>query len=211
MRNVARETSITTLRHARTCYGADKRYAGTIDVPLSEEGERDCARASVGFAATNFDVVISSPQRRALDTARLLGCAASTLIECDLCRERGFGVMEGLTSEEVRSLDPPVLFVEVGNDAHSVNPRDGEPFEDVWMRARKFARLIFREYGGSSVLVVSHGVFLQMFHGVLRGSNCIESLSMYPGNLELATFRFSGHRLVAEELTTLVAPAAEDF
>jgi broad specificity phosphatase PhoE len=79
------------------------------------------------------------------------------------------------------------------------------------MRAKRFARLIFREYEGLSVLVVSHGVFLQMFHGVLRGSNCIESLSTYPGNLELATFRFSGPRLVAEESKTLGGPAGESF
>jgi broad specificity phosphatase PhoE len=119
--------------------------------------------------------------------------------------------MEGLTLEEVRSLDPPVLFIEVGNDAHSVNPKDGEPFEDVWERAKRFARLIFREYKGSRVLVVSHGVFLQMLHGVLRGSNCIESLSEYPANLGLATFRFSGRRLVAEERMNLIAPTGQGF
>lgn len=208
---MAHATVISTLRHARTRYGAEKRYAGTIDVPLSEEGERDCLLAAEGLAAMRFDVVVTSPLTRALDTARLMGWDTSALIQSDLCSERGFGVMEGLTSEEVGLLDPPVLFIEVGNDLHSVNPRGGEPFEDVWMRAKKFARLIFREYEGLSVLVVSHGVFLQMFHGVLRGSNCIESLSTYPGNLELATFRFSGPRLVAEERKTLGAPARESF
>jgi broad specificity phosphatase PhoE len=208
---VPHETVISTLRHARTAFGAERRYAGTLDVPLSEEGKRDCLRASDGLAGVEFDVVLTSPLLRAVDTARLLGCDASTLVKCDLCKERGFGVMEGLTSEEVRSLDPPVLFIEVGDDLHSVNPRGGEPFEDVWMRAKKLSRLIFREYKGLSLLVVSHGVFLQMFHGVLRGSNCIESLSTYPGNLELATFRFSGPRLVAEECTRLVAPAGENF
>ena len=140
-----------------------------------------------------------------------MGFDASTLIQCDLCCERGFGVMEGLTLEEVNSLDPPVLFIEVGSDLHSVNPRGGEPFEDVWMRAKRFSHLIFREHRGSRVLVVSHGVFLQMFHGVLRGSTCIESLSSYPGNLELATFRFAGPRLAAEERVSLVAVTSADF
>lgn len=205
------ETVISTLRHARTRFGEEKRYAGTLDVPLSEEGERDCLRGAKGLAAMQFDVVITSPLLRALDTARLMGFDASTLIQCDLCCERGFGVMEGLTLEEVKSLDPPVLFIEVGNDLHSVNPRGGEPFEDVWMRAKRFSRLIFREYMGSSVLVVSHGVFLQMFHGVLRGSTCIESLSSYPGNLELATFRFAGPRLAAEERVSLVAATSANF
>jgi broad specificity phosphatase PhoE len=208
---MACETVISTLRHARTTYGAEKRYAGRIDVPLSKEGERDCLRASKRLATMEFDIVITSPQKRTTDTARLMACRAFASIQCDLCCERRFGVMEGLTSEEVRSLDPPVLFIEVGNDTHSVNPKDGEPFEDVWERATRFARLIFREYRGSRVLVVSHGVFLQMFHGVLRGSNCIESLSEYPANLGLATFRFSGRRLVAEERVNLIPPTGQGF
>ena len=61
------------------------------------------------------------------------------------------------------------------------------------------------------MLVVSHGVFLQMFHGVLRGSSCIESLGVYPANLELTTFLFSGRCLVTEEVATLVRPVGEGF
>ena len=68
------ETVISrTLRHARTRFGEEKRYAGTLDVPMSEEGERDCLRGSKGLAAMQFDVVITSPLLRALDTARLDG------------------------------------------------------------------------------------------------------------------------------------------
>lgn len=208
---MATDTIISTIRHGRTTFGQQKRYAGSIDVPLSEEGAEDCARVSRALAGMAFDVLITSTLRRAVETGRLLAGNASRSIQSDLCCERRFGVMEGLTWEEVQSLDPPILFIEVGDDLHSVNPRGGEPLEDVWERAKRFARLIFREYKGSKVLVVSHGVFLQMFHGVLRGSNCIESLSVYPANLELATFHFSGRRLVADEVAKLVRPVGEDF
>ena len=53
-------------------------------------------------------------------------------------------------------------------------------------------------------MVVSHGVFLQMFHGVLRGLSCIESLGIYPSNLELAKFQFVGEQLVDEKVTRLL-------
>jgi broad specificity phosphatase PhoE len=93
--------------------------------------------------------------------------------------------------------------IRVGADLHTVNPRNGEPFEEVWERAKKFRRFVFEKYAGSDVLVVSHGVFLQMFHGVLRGLNCIESLASYPANLEMARFRFAGRRLADEEVVGL--------
>ena len=163
------ETTISTLRHAHTRYNAEKRYAGTIDVPLSDAGIRDALCAADKLAGQTFDVVITSKQKRSIQTAHILMGDTAQYVGSKLCNERNFGVMEGLTWDEVHHLEPPVLFIEVGNDTHSVNPKNGEPFEDVWERARKFRRFIFKHYAGLNVLVVSHGVFLQMFHGVLRG------------------------------------------
>jgi hypothetical protein len=47
-----------------------------------------------------------------------------------------------------------------------------------------------------------------MFHGLLRGLNCIESLASFPSNLELARFRFSGERLVEEKIIKLAGAEA---
>ena len=190
------ETTIYTIRHAHTQYNAEKRYAGTIDVPLSETGIRDARDAAAKLDGLSFDIVVASTLKRSIETAHIFVGDAVPVVQSKLCNERNFGVMEGLTWDEVQHLDPPVLFIEVGNDLHSVNPQRGEPFEDVWERARKFRRLIFKEYKGLSILVVSHGVFLQMFHGLLRGLSCIESLAVYPANLVLFRFCFSGSHLV---------------
>ena len=197
------ETTIHTIRHAHTSYNAEKRYAGTSDVPLIETGVRDAREAARKLDGVTFDAVITSTLKRSIETAQILVGDGVRVVRSQLCDERNFGVMEGLTWEEVQNLEPPVLFIEVGNDLHSVNPQGGEPFEDVWERAKKFRRFIFKEHQGSSVLVVSHGVFLQMFQGVLRGLSCIESLAVYPANLELASFRFSGDRLGEEKVATL--------
>jgi hypothetical protein len=48
-----------------------------------------------------------------------------------------------------------------------------------------------------------------MFHGVLRGLNCIESLAKYPANLELYRFFFSGDRLVEEKVIKLTEEKKE--
>jgi broad specificity phosphatase PhoE len=119
--------------------------------------------------------------------------------------------MEGHTTLEVKHFKPRIMFVKVGNDTHSVNPPGGEPFEDVRERAKKFRRLIFEQYRGSSVLVVSHGVFLQQFHGLLRGKSCIESLADWVSNLEMTSFIFSGNRLLEERSVKLIDKKQFDF
>ncbi len=199
------QTTISTIRHAHTLYNAERRYAGSIDVSLSETGICDARMAAAKLAGLRFDVVITSALKRSIETAGILVGDAAPFVVSNLCNERNFGIMEGLTWDEVHALEPPVLFIEVGNDTHSVNPKGGEPFEDVWARAKKFRRFIFRKFDGASVLVISHGVFLQMFHGVLRGLNCIEALAVYPANLELARFHFCGSRLVEQKVFKLGA------
>jgi broad specificity phosphatase PhoE len=160
------------------------------------------------LAEIKFDIVITSALKRSYQTAQILVGDSVPIIQNKLCNERKFGVMEGLTWDEIQTLQPPVLLISVGNDLHTVNPKGGEPFEGVWERAKKFRRFLFREYKGSNILVVSHGVFLQMFHGLLRGLNCIESLASFPSNLELARFRFSGERLVEEKIIKLAGAEA---
>ncbi|MCI4444762.1 MAG: histidine phosphatase family protein [Candidatus Aminicenantes bacterium] len=192
-------TEIATLRHAHTQFNAERRYAGTIDVPLSELGIRDAQLAAEKLKEAGFEVIITSRLKRSIETARIISGDRIPIVKTKLCNERNFGIMEGLTWDEVLNLQPPIILIQVGGDLHTVNPKGGEPFEDVWLRAKKFRNFIFKNYQGQKILVVSHGVFLQMFHGVLRESNCVESLAKYPSNLELTIFRFSGNELLAEE------------
>lgn len=205
------ETQIHTIRHAHTSYNAEKRYAGTIDVPLSEKGIQGAREASSRLEkmGVRFDVVVTSTMRRSIETARLLLGDGTQFVQSKHCNERDFGIMEGHTWEEVQNFEPRILFISVGDDLHSVNPQGGEHFEDVWERAKKFRRFLFSSYRGKSILVVSHGVFLQMFHGVLKGSSCIESLAMYPSSLELASFCFSGRRLVEAKTVKLSGGMSE--
>lgn len=192
-------TDLATLRHGRTQYNAERRYAGTIDVPLSEDGIKDARLAAEKLKGVKFDIIISSTMRRSIETAKIISNGKIPITKTKLCNERKFGILEGLTWDEVQNLHPPIMLIQVGDDLHTVNPKGAEPFEDVWFRAKKFRDFVFKRYAGSRVLIVSHGVFLQMFHGVLRGANCIESLAKYPSNLELTQFRFSGTKLLSEK------------
>ncbi len=203
------ETTIHTIRHGHTDYNAEKRYAGSIDVPLSEKGIAQCRQAARELRGYHFDVVLTSGMTRSIRTAQIMVDGKIPVVHTPLCNERKFGIMEGKTWDDVLKLDPPVMLIDVGHDLHTVNPRGGEPFEEVWERAKRFRRFVFKNYRGKSILVVSHGVFLQMFHGVLRGLSCIESLARFPANLELALFRFVDGRLAEEKAEKLIRPEPE--
>lgn len=197
-------TIIHTVRHGETEYNRQNRYAGTIDIPLSERGVADTLGAAKKLEGYRIDVVISSTLRRAIRTAELLVSNGIPVTKTDLCCERSFGMYQGLTADEVRDFQPPVLYIEVGGDVHSVNPPGAEPFEDLRERAKKFHRYVTKNYWGSNILIVSHGVFLQQYHGVLTGLSCIESLAVHKRNLELTTFEFKGRRLEKESAIRLM-------
>lgn len=205
------ETVIHTIRHGHTSYNAEKRYAGMIDISLSDEGVKSCKEAAPKLAGYTFDVIVTSTLKRSIETAQLLVPGHPAIIHNALCNEREFGVMEGHTWDEVLKFTPPVLMIEVGNDLHTVNPKGGEPFEDVWQRAKRFRTFLFKNFKGKKILVVSHSVFLQMFQGVLKNSTCIESLAVYLPNLELDSFYFSGSRLLDTKAIKLNQTSADNF
>jgi broad specificity phosphatase PhoE len=204
-------THIHTIRHAKTKFGEEHRYAGTMDVPLSRRGLKEAKAAARVLRKMKFDAVLTSMKIRAIDTARILVGDSVPFVSCHLCDERNFGAMEGHTALEVKRFKPRILFIKVGNDTHSVNPPGGEPFEDVRERAKKLRRMIFKRYRGSSILVVSHGTFLQQFHGLLRGKSCIESLADWPSDLEMTSFTISGNRLIEERTAKLAGADRFDW
>lgn len=208
---MAYTTIIDTVRHAQTTYSAEKRYAGTIDVPLSRFGRLDTRKASEEIKDNKYDIVITSTLRRSIDTARILMGENVQLLENPLCNERNYGVFEGMRYNDVKKIRPKVLFIKVGNDTHSVNQPGSEPFEEVRKRAEKFKRFLFKNYRGKRILVVSHFAFLQQFHGLLRGLSCIESLAEEVKNLQLTRFVFRGTRLVETDVRILSRRKQDNF
>ncbi len=190
-------TVIKTIRHGETAFNVQGRYAGSLDVPLSEKGRADAVRAAQQLDVS-ADIVISSTLVRALETARILSEDPSRIIASDLCRERDFGAMQGLTARETEALRPVITYFRAGDDFHSLNPPGGETLPALRKRAAAFASWVMSEFAGRTVLVVSHEVFLLQLHGLLRGETWREAMSHKLANLTLTTMTFEGRRLLHE-------------
>lgn len=194
---------LTTVRHGETEYNREKRYAGSIDVPLNDAGKNDVSEAAPVIRSMNFEVAVTSPLRRAIETAQILTEGKIRIVVSPHARERNYGILEGHAFADIEQIRPPIHFIKVGGDYHSLDPPHAETFEDLRARAEAFHDEITSQYRGKRILVVSHGVFLQQFHGLLRGNDWIESLGKSVGNLELTTFHFKGDQMISEERTHL--------
>jgi 2,3-bisphosphoglycerate-dependent phosphoglycerate mutase len=197
------KTVIHTIRHGETTYNAEKRYAGTIDVPLNTRGIEDAISAARQMREIPYDIVVTSTLRRSMQTARYLCCEGSTTVQSALCNERNYGKMQGLTEEEVKHIEPKIEYIYAGDDYHSLNPPGGESFDELRRRALAFYGYLLENYRSKNVLVVSHGTFLQQFHGVLRGKDWLESLQASVRNLDCNTFYLGDEGLLNEQSIVL--------
>ncbi len=209
--NLTDRWCLATIRHGETDYNRQSRYAGTIDIGLNENGKRDARSASNGMRSLQFDVCLSSPLVRAIETAEILTDGRIGITPCPDARERNFGALQGLTSADVERIRPPIRFIKIGNDYHSIDPPEAETFEELRTRADRLRRHILDNFEGKRVLVISHGVFLQQFHGSLRGQDWIDALGGHVGNLELNVFDMEGEKVVSERRTRLVEKGQSDF
>jgi broad specificity phosphatase PhoE len=203
-------TVIMTVRHGQTDFNRQRRYAGLLDVSLNEDGIRDC-QAAAEFLREPYDVVIASALKRSIETARLLVGPETPIGECVLCNERNFGTMQGRTAREVEAIRPEIKYIKIADDFHCLNPPRGESLPALHRRAKEFFRYVMSNHRGAKVLIVSHEVFLQQFHGVLRGETWRQSMRHNVARLCLSVFALRGSRVFRESGRSLTAEKEEPW
>jgi broad specificity phosphatase PhoE len=92
-------------RHGETEWTVTRRHTGSTDVPLTDAGELQAVELGQLLTGVEPDRVLSSPLRRALDTARLAGFE-DQVQQVDALREFDYGEYEGLTSDQIRAVRP---------------------------------------------------------------------------------------------------------
>lgn len=97
---------IYLLRHGQTDYNVEKRYQGTLDIPLSEEGRAKLVQADI-FPKK----VYVSPLIRARSTADVLFPGAEQIVVPDF-REMCFGVFQGRNYMEMEHDSEYIAWVE---------------------------------------------------------------------------------------------------
>jgi broad specificity phosphatase PhoE len=92
------------VRHGETEWSKAGRHTGGTDLPLLDEGRLQArkAAAAVGHILAGREAIVySSPLKRALETAGIVGLGGEARL-CPLLREVDYGDYEGLSGAEIR-------------------------------------------------------------------------------------------------------------
>lgn len=93
------------VRHGQTAWAVQMRHTGHTDIPLTEAGRAEAMVLRPVFLDIEFDLVLSSPLQRALETCRIAGLANRAQTDADLM-EWDYGDYEGKTTEEISTNIP---------------------------------------------------------------------------------------------------------
>ena len=149
------------IRHGETDWNTVKRLQGATDIPLNENGEALAKLTSEGLKDVSFDMIITSPLKRAYRTAELMKADREIPLICeDRIREICFGDYEGLVSKsEGYSIpDPDFKFFFTKTECYKTPP-NGEPIQALLHRTNDFLEELKNreDLKDKTILISSHG------------------------------------------------------
>ena len=144
------------LRHSATDWNMEGRICGSTDVPLSDLGRRQAQLLGRRFETLPVEALYSSPLRRALDTAIVIGesVGLSPLVDSRLA-ELNYGEWEGATFAEIVRATPGLYHAWEENPADLAPPR-GETGVHLVERAAPFLAEVAQRHPCGNVVVVCH-------------------------------------------------------
>jgi len=144
------DVELWIVRHGETEWSASGRHTGTTDLALTEAGERQARALAPMLADIHPKLVLSSPRRRARETAELAGLRIDEVTE-DLA-EWNYGAYEGRTTDDIRAERP-------GWSIWTDGVPGGETEEQVGARADRVLRRATHALLDGPVVLVGHGHF----------------------------------------------------
>jgi uncharacterized phosphatase len=156
---------IYVMRHGQTVDNAHKLVSGDRETLLSELGKRQAKLAGQKAKKIDFDLIVSSPLKRAKQTANIVAeeidYPESHIKVIDELRERHLGVLEGASyagNERLNGNFPAVEHI------HKV-----EPLDHFHARVQHALRDIMHDKNHHTILIVCHSGVLRMLRVIAEG------------------------------------------
>ncbi|MGE7760145.1 histidine phosphatase family protein [Peribacillus sp. NPDC097895] len=180
-------TTICLVRHGQTDWNAQGKLQGQTDIPLNELGKIQAHQCGEFLSKEDWDVIISSPLKRARETAEIIAhYIDGTVIEKNEFIEKNFGVAEGLTAAEREE-----KYIDKAYPGQ-------ESQESLRNRLMKGLQEIQKEFPKKRVILVAHGAVI---HFILRlmSNESIVSTEMRLFNACLSTIRFEADSWIIDD------------
>jgi broad specificity phosphatase PhoE len=145
---------IYVVRHGQTDWNLEGKYQGKTDIELNQTGISQAEELKHKLKGIKFDVVFSSPLKRAHKTAKII--YDGEVFVDDRIMERGNGALEGMQKNNTI-----VNFTDPDERRFGI-----EPLPHFRKRISEFWDEIVKKYCGKDILVVTHagvGIYTQCY------------------------------------------------
>jgi probable phosphoglycerate mutase len=189
-------TRVYLVRHGATVLSAEDRFAGAVDVPLSDGGRDQAARLGTRLACDTLAAAYASPMSRTMETASLIAAAHDIEVQpVDGLREIAHGRWEGMTRAAVEASFPEE-YSRYEHDPFSFAPQGGESGLQVTARALPALLDLVSRHEGESLLIVSHKATIRLLLSTLLGFDprkYRDRLDQSPAALNIVDFKDVAH------------------
>ncbi len=152
---------IYVLRHGETDWNRQRLLQGRSDIALNENGRRLAKETAEGMKDIPFDIVFTSPLKRAKETAQIvLNGRDIPVIEDERIMEISFGVYEGKPWRKTSEFSgDPNIYNFFNHPAQYRTVEEGESLEQLAKRTAEFMKDICsrEQLQDKTVLVSTHG------------------------------------------------------
>ncbi len=176
-----KKTVICIVRHGETDWNAQGRLQGREDIELNDAGREQALKIAGYLSGEPWDVVVSSPLKRAYETAQIIAriLSVSEIKVEEQITERDYGEASGLWPEERRSRFPDGI-------------PGQEDFELLRQRAMNGLEKIANDHRGKRIVIISHGALTNSILYTLSGgefgsfktrlrNGCLNQISLLDG------------------------------
>jgi broad specificity phosphatase PhoE len=167
-------TKVILIRHTNTGFHGIY-FLGKADVPIIKEGVEHAKQIGKVLKNQRIDRIYSSCLRRSIMTAEEIARPRGLKVERrPEFNEIDFGVMDGLTGDEIEKRYPG-LIEKRNRDREHFKPPQGESYAEARERAVPAFRKLFDSDPGKTIVVVMHGVLMKLIFKEITGKTIAET------------------------------------
>ena len=149
-------TRLILVRHGETPASVERRFAGSTDVELTQDGRDQALEVGRRLRDIRIDALYASPMKRCVQTAAAIAQTTGLKVrDAPELRECDFGAWENMTITEVMSHDHETFQAWVADD--SVAPPSGESWGDVSVRTWGWWERASTKHDDRTICAVTHG------------------------------------------------------
>lgn len=161
-------TRVYLTRHGETEWNRQGRFQGHRNSELTEKGLLAAELLSLCVEEINIDVIVSSPLKRAYQTAEIVRGNK----KLDIIKDKGFeeinlGDFEGMRWDEIEEKNGDLLN-RITEDPLNRRYPNGENLMEFYNRVEESFKNTINKFRGEDILIVAHGGTIKCIESYIR-------------------------------------------